>query len=249
MHCNLDIGNKRLAQSLLNTMDNYSCFDYYFNTNKYSDMFQHSPTVDKWEAAYNFEGVNEVDDIDDIDAGSIELLKYNSPSKWDHNDHCWVNDKYLDYSVFQNHLYSKNAKPWSVPYRDFIFVKCLTGFDEFDDKIFHHYYTHNLKEYIGRGGCIIRSIFDYRDQLQLDGNVDHAYLKSVPMITSPIDEVPEYSWYLGYGILLSDAIELSKKYGKILVMDLIKESISLDEFEIDEERVAEQVELIMNKSI
>lgn len=248
MHCNLDIGNKRLAQSLLNTMDNYSYFGYYpdtnevsdFDTIKYSGIFQHSPSVGEWLNAYDHEETN---------TSSIELLKYNSPSKWDHNDRCWVNDKYLDYSVFRNHLYSKNAKPWSVPYRDFIFVKGLTGFDEFDDKIFHHYYTHSFEEYIGRGGCIVRSKFDYRDQLQLDGDVDHGYLKSVPLIASPIDEVPEYSWYLGYGILLSDAIELSKKYGKILAMDLIKESISLDEFEIDEEQVAEQVELIMNKSI
>lgn len=244
MHCNLDIGNKHLAQSLLNTNS-----DYWRNIEEDSDISPYSPTVDEWLNAYNFEGVNDVDDVDDVDTGSIKLLKYNSPSKWDREEKCWVNDEYLDYSIFQDHLYSKNAKSWSVPYRDFIFVKHLTGFDEFDDKIFYHYYTHSLKEYIGRGGCIIRSKFDCRDFLQLDGDVDHAYLKSVPMIASPIDNVPEYSWYLGYGILLSDAIELSKKYGKILVMDLIKESISLDEFKIDEEHVAEQVELIMNKSV
>ena len=246
MHCNLDIGNKQLAQSLLNIMDNYNYSDYWRNIEEDSDISLYSPTVDEWIKSYNFEGVN------DVDTGSIKLLKYNSPSKWDRVEKCWVNDEYLDYSIFQDHLYSKNVKSWTAPYRDFIFVKHLTGFDEFDDKIFYHYYTHSLKEYIGRdgrNGCIIRSKFDYRDFLQLDSDVDHAYLKSVPMIASPIDNVPEYSWYLGYGILLSDAIELSKKYGKILVMDLIKESISLDEFEIDEERVAEQVELIMNKSV
>jgi hypothetical protein len=83
----------------------------------------------------------------------------------------------------------------------------------------------------------------------LDGGCDYAYSKTLPIIEEVQQTIPEYSWFMGRYILLSDVIELSKLYGKGFVMDLLKDITTEDEFEINEDSIDQQVKEIMNKSL
>lgn len=179
----------------------------------------------------------------------IKIVKYNLPSRWSQEIKTWVDDEYLDYSKFQKYLYTNENTLWVPPYRDFLRVDNLTGFDDFDNKVFYYYYTHSYKPWVGRGGCILRSKEDLSFTLQLDGGCDYAYSKTLPVIEEVQQTIPEYSWFMGRYILLSDVIELSKLYGKGFVMDLLKDITTEDEFEINEDSIDQQVKEIMNKSL
>ena len=239
MACNyLELGANRLKEGL---RDQLMCS--YITTNPYTGELANYSFIDDWvESVSDSTPSNEP-------VSDVKVVKYNLPSKWSQKINTWVDDEYLDYSKFQKYLYTNEVTLWVPPYRDFLRVDNLTGFDDFDNKVFYYYYTHSYTPWVGRGGCILRSKCDYRHELQLTGGCDYAYSKTLPIIEEVQQTIPEYSWFMGRYILLSDVIELSKLYGKEFMMDLLKEITSEDEFEIDYDSIDRQVEEIMNKSI
>lgn len=230
----LELGSTRLKETL-----SHQIMQNYMDGNPYTSY----SFIDDWVESVS------VSTPSNEPVSDVKVVKYNLPSKWSQKINTWVDDEYLDYSKFQKYLYTNEVTLWVPPYRDFLRVDNLTGFDDFDNKVFYYYYTHNYTPWVGRGGCILRSEYDYRHTLQLTGGCDYAYSKTLPIIEEAQQTIPEYSWFMGRYILLSDVIELSKLYGKEFMMDLLKEITSEDEFEIDYDSIDRQVEEIMNKSI
>ena len=69
------------------------------------------------------------------------------------------------------------------------------------------------------------------------------------MIDGENHTIPKYSDFICRGILLSDVIEMSKKYGKKFVMDLIYDANGVNEFIMDQEKIKAEVDNILNNSL
>ena len=158
-------------------------------------------------------------------------------------------DKYIDYAKIHKYLYTTRCTDPNFygVVRDWIEITDLTGFDEFDDNIYYYY---SSLHYPGSNSrVILRSIYDYRSAITSFNVTPDSYSQHETVIDGENHTIPKYSDFICRGILLSDVIEMSKKYGKKFVMDLIYESNGVDIFEIDHEKVESEVENILNNSL
>lgn len=159
------------------------------------------------------------------------------------------NDEYIDYAKIYKYLYTTRCTDpdFYGVVRDWIEIPELTGFDEFDDNVYYYYSTLNYPGY--RSRVILRSKYDYRSEITSFNVTPDSYSQFEEVMDGENHTIPKYSEFICRGILLSDVIEMSKKYGKKFVMDLICESNGIDTFEIDHEKVEAEVENILNNSL
>lgn len=158
-------------------------------------------------------------------------------------------DRYIDYAVIYKYLYTTRCTypDFYGVVRDWIEISGLTGFDEFDDNVYYYYSSLYYHDY--RSRVILRSKYDYRSEITSFNVMPDSYSQHEEVIDGENHIIPKYSDFICRGILLNDVIEMSKKYGKKFVMDLICDANGVDKFEVDKDKISQEVELILKNSI
>lgn len=158
-------------------------------------------------------------------------------------------DEYIDYAAIYKYLYTTRCTDpdFYGVVRDWIEISGLTGFDEFDDKVYYYYSSLYYHDY--RSRMILRSKYDYRSEITSFNVTPDSYSQHEEVIDGENHNIPKYSDFICRGILLNDVIEMSKKYGKKFVMDLIYDANGVDKFEVDKDKINQEVELILKNSI
>lgn len=177
---------------------------------------------------YNYS--NKCDTLIPEDFRDLEFVKPYVPT-WNKSLQCWEDDEYLDYSKIKHALYSQGYDSYDKKYRkfvnDYIIINSPIGIKEFDDYVYHWYrYYYNNHSF----DCVYKSKYDLRD-LCYDSSIKFACDKNVKIPVKCFDTCPGErfrSSYVCYGMLLTDAVNLSKIYGKRFVMDILIDATKTD---------------------
>ena len=158
-------------------------------------------------------------------------------------------DEYIDYDKIYKYLYTTRCTDPNFygVVRDWIEISGLTGFNEFDDNVYYYYSTLYYPGHNSR--VILRSKHDYRYTITSFNETPDSYSQHETVIGGENHTIPQYSDFICHGIFLNDVVEMSKKYGKKFVMDLIYDANGINKFEVDKDKINQEVELILNNSL
>lgn len=182
------------------------------------------------DMGYLYNSANECNTLIPEDFRDLEFVKPYVPT-WNKSLQCWEDDEYLDYSKIKHALYSQGYESYDKMYRkfvnDYIIINFPIGVKEFDDYVYHWYrYYYNNHSF----DCVYKSKYDLRDSCY-DSSIKFACDKNVKIPVKCFDTCPGErfrSSYVCYGMLLTDAVNLSKIYGKSFIMDLLIDATKID---------------------